>query len=246
MDDGGSEAGSDSKPCRKPCLATGGSFTLKDPADVFDDNSLEGQIARLEKRLRKNLPHDARAKLELELENLQDQKAMADAGAEQASQNRKEDKAPARRKPGSAAMQGPDEVVEAPKQEKKTKRVNRAAPKVQHPQTMARMQDWRKELDRRIKEQEAIDAKNAPPQGQEAWFNLSAWVGDSPEKEQAKRRSGGSTAAAEGNPLAALQGAASAVVEALAGALGLQEPEPSPEPLPQARPLPKQTFSRRL
>eukprot|EP00288_Rhodomonas_lens_P015733 CAMPEP_0177696228 /NCGR_PEP_ID=MMETSP0484_2-20121128/3870_1 /TAXON_ID=354590 /ORGANISM="Rhodomonas lens, Strain RHODO" /LENGTH=117 /DNA_ID=CAMNT_0019207189 /DNA_START=282 /DNA_END=632 /DNA_ORIENTATION=- len=82
LDEGGAEPEASPPPPRKPPLPKEGSFSppIKDPAAIFDDDSLDGQIARLEKRLKKNLPHDARANLELELEMLKDQKAMIVAG----------------------------------------------------------------------------------------------------------------------------------------------------------------------
>ena len=60
----------------------------------------------------------------------------------------------ARRKVGNVNFEEAATASEdSPATTKKTKKVNRAAPVIQHPQTMHRMQDWKAELDRRIREQ---------------------------------------------------------------------------------------------
>ena len=67
----------------------------------------------------------------------------------------------ARRKVGAVAFEDstPTQTDAGKQTIKKTKKVNKAAPVIQHPQTMHRMQDWKAELDRRIREQQELDAQ---------------------------------------------------------------------------------------
>jgi hypothetical protein len=120
--------------------------------DNLDDNSLDGRIFKLERRLKRNLPNDIRRMLSNQLKNLVDERdhpeEFKSPGAKKSALNT----GGARRKVGAVSFGDAlpendnledDEVPADVK--KKTKKINRAAPVIQHPHTMHRF-----DLDKKV------------------------------------------------------------------------------------------------
>ena len=218
--------------------------------DNLDDTSVEGRIFRLERKLKRNVPNDMRVALERQLKDLKYERDRPAARRSEISSTKKSAlHTGARRKVGAVAFEDSPapQADEGEQTTKKTKKVNKAAPVIQHPQTMHRMQDWKAELDRRIREQQALDAQasdcgeagsgglwgNSEGRGSNQMLDAIATIGSELQPTQ--------------NPLASL---GKAFTESLSNLTWLVskdadggEDEHEPRDVPA---LPPQTFSRRL
>jgi hypothetical protein len=127
---------------------------------------------------------------------------------------------------------------------KKTKKVNKAAPVIQHPKTMGRMQDFKAELDRRIREQQAIDAQAVKTEESPGWLG-----GGSNQMFDAFKVIGSELQPAQDSPLGSLGKAFADSFSNISSLLGPssaeQAPNRSESPI-HTPALPAQTFSRRL
>lgn len=153
---------------------------------------------------------------------------------------------------GSVSFGGVEENVDfeskAAEAKKKTKRVNKAAPVVEHPKTMGRMQDFKAELDRRIREQQAIDAQAIHAQAATKTDESPAWLGGgSNQMLDAFKVIGSELQPAKDSTLGSLGKALSDSLSNLTSMLGPQSADqPRPESPVHTPVLPAQTFSRRL
>jgi hypothetical protein len=217
--------------------------------DNLQDTSVEGRIFRLERKLKRNLPNEMRFALESQLNDLKYERDRPAARQGEISSTKKSAlHTGARRKVGAVAFEDSPAQADAGEQTtKKTKKVNKAAPVIQHPQTMHRMQDWKAELDRRIREQQELDAQatdSGEAGGGGLWGNSE---GRGSNQMLDAIAAIGSELQPAHNPLASLGKAFTESLSNLTSLLGKdgdgEEEEHRPLEVPA---LPPQTFSRRL
>jgi hypothetical protein len=228
--------------------------------DNLDETSTEGRIFKLERRLKRNLPNHLRASLESQLKDLKYERdhpgesvsgspAACRANQEASSARKSALNTGARRKVGTVAFEEPHAHANTGDQvKKKTKKVNKAAPVIQHPQTMHRMQDWKAELDRRIREQQELDAQSSKGANQDGggWLG-SGGIGGSNKMLEAMAVIGSELQPAEDSPLLSLGKALSDSLSHLTSMLGQEAGDQEQPPASTSPPaLPPQTFSRRL
>lgn len=227
--------------------------------DNLDETSVEGKIFRLERKLKRNLPNDVRIVLENQLTSLKYERdhpgdsvsTSPAARRDQASATKKSAlNTGARRKVGAVAFEDstPTQTDAGKQTIKKTKRVNKAAPVIQHPQTMHRMQDWKAELDRRIREQQELDAQASHSSEASGGLLGSSGRGSGGSNQMLEAIAAiGSELQPTDSPLASLGKAFTESLSSLTSLLGKdaesEEQEDSASDVPA---LPPQTFSRRL
>ncbi|EKX47546.1 hypothetical protein GUITHDRAFT_106533 [Guillardia theta CCMP2712] len=188
-------------------------FGVSSPSSTNADMD-EGTIAiaKIERRLKKNIPNDERKKLEAEKESLLSRRNRGTAPGE--TPNMPARSGQVRRKVGNVAMH-----VEESQEGKKDKRSKAAAAPPAHPKTMARMKDWKREIERRMIEQEQIDSSTTKED--------SDWL------------------KAVDGPVSQVVDFFNEFVDGMKQAIGMSErPQETQQSPPRA--LPEQTFSRRL
>eukprot|EP00960_Hanusia_phi_P035415 751696-Hanusia_phi.AAC.5 len=186
---------------------------ISSPGSTNSDlDASEVAIAKIERRLKKNIPNDERKKLEAEKESLLTRKKQETAPGE--TPNMPARAGQIRRKVGSVAI--PAEEVQ---EEKKSGRSKVAPAPPAHPKTMARMKDWKRELERRMLEQDQLDKPKSKEDPN--WFESMD------------------------GPVAQVVDFFQEFVDGMKKAIGMSETQ---EEVPQSPPraLPEQTFSRRL
>jgi hypothetical protein len=224
--------------------------------DNLDETSVEGRIFKLERRLKRNLPNEMRRALESQLEDLQYERDHPEACESLSEACRPTSPGPcmmksalntgARRKVVNVMFEEPASADPdtGPGRKKTLKKVNKAAPVIQHPQTMHRMQDWKAELDRRIREQEEIDAEAGESKEGGGWLGTG---GQANQILDAFKVIGSELQPDKDSPLSSLSRAVNDSFSKFTSLLGADsQGQASPAPPRHSGPLPSQTFSRRL